>query len=113
SPSSATVTINDDEPPSIVLSRLIFYNHSSWDGTNSAATTNDDSAIATNKVALRRGQVATFTNYTSFNKGINGIMIDLALVGTPTTNDFTFKVGNDNNPDSWATATAPTNISVR
>jgi hypothetical protein len=40
-------------------------------------------------------------------------MIDLALPGTPTTNDFTFKVGNDNNPDSWATATAPTNISVR
>jgi hypothetical protein len=99
--------------PSTVVSRLIFYNHSSWDGTNSAANTNDDFAIAADKVALRRGQVATFTNYTSFNKGINGVMIDLALSGIPTVGDFTFKVGNDNMPDSWATAPAPTNITVR
>jgi hypothetical protein len=101
-------------PFSTVVGRKVFYNQSAWDGNNAAANTNDDLAIATNKVALRRGQVATFANYTSYSKGINGIMVDLALLGTPTAADFTFKVGNDNTPDSWpVVATPPTSITVR
>jgi hypothetical protein len=37
----------------------------------------------------------------------------LALTGRPTASDFTFKVGNDNNPTSWATAPSPTSVTLR
>jgi hypothetical protein len=42
--------------------------------------TNDVAAIATDKDALLPGQRATFDNYTSYSKGINGLMIDLSGV---------------------------------
>ncbi|MCK4277083.1 MAG: PKD domain-containing protein, partial [Phycisphaerae bacterium] len=55
-----------------------------------------------------------FTNYTSYWRGINGIMVDIAaLPGVPTAADFTFKVGNDNNPAGWSAAPAPSSITIR
>ncbi len=97
-----------------ILGRRIFYNQSKFDGNNAAANASDDGAIAPNKVALRPGQTATFTNYTSYSKGINGIMIDIGgLPGTPTSSDFEFKIGNNNTPGGWAVAPAPTTITVR
>ena len=63
----------------------------------------DDNAIATDKSALLPGNVATFANYTSFARGLDGIMIDIAnLPSTPTVNDFAFKTGNDQNPAGWS-----------
>jgi hypothetical protein len=60
------------------------------------------------------GGVATFANYTSYSRGLNGIMVDIAnLPGTPTTNDFVFNTGNDNNPAGWSNAPAPASITVR
>jgi hypothetical protein len=92
----------------------IFYNNSAWDNNDPTANANDDNAIATDKVPLRPGGVATFANYTSYSRGINGVMTDLlSLPGTPTVNDFTFKVGNDNNPSGWSAAPKPTTIAVR
>jgi YD repeat-containing protein len=96
----------------MVLGRYIFYNNSAFDGNNPAA--NDDGAIAPDKIALLPGQIATFANYTSYSKGINGIMVDISgLGGTPTAEDFGFKVGNVNNLASWVTAPTPSSITVR
>ena len=76
-----------------VVGRQIFYNQSSFDGNNVLATTADDGAIATDKTALLPGGSAGFANYTSYSKGINGVMIDVSnLAGTPTVNDFIFRV---------------------
>ena len=96
------------------LARKVFYNNSAFDGNDATAGADDDAAVATDKSALLPGQTATFANYTSYSRGINGIMVDIAnLPGTPTAADFTFKVGNDNNPSGWAAAPAPTGITVR
>ncbi len=86
--------------PAVVLGRQVVYNNSAW----------DDPAIATDKVALLPGEVATFDNYTSYARGINGIVVDIAgLPGAITVDDFEFAVGNDNDPASWlAVATVPT-----
>jgi len=96
-----------------VVGRRVFYNNSAWDG-DVGASVNDDAAIAPAKTALLPGGVATFANYTSYSKGLNGIMVDIAnLAGTPTVSDFTFKVGNDNTPAGWVTAPAPASLTSR
>lgn len=98
-----------------VVGRQVFYNNSSFDGNNTAISAADDQAIATDKSALLPGGTASFANYTSYSRGINGLMIDIA--GLPsdalTASDFQFRVGNINTPGSWATAPAPANIVVR
>ncbi|HUU21089.1 MAG TPA: DUF362 domain-containing protein [Phycisphaerae bacterium] len=100
--------------PGPVMGRYVFYNHSRFDGANPAADANDDGAIAPDKMALRPGGTASLLNYTSYSRGINGIMVDIAgLPGTPTASDFEFKVGNDNTPAGWAAAPAPSSVTVR
>ena len=101
-------------PAATVVSRLIFYNNSAWDGPDAAANVQDDAAIATDKEALLPGGIATFKNYTSYSRGINGIIVDIAgLGGTPAVDDFTYKAGNDDNPATWASAPPPSSITVR
>ena len=74
----------------------------------------DDAAIAVDKSALLPGQTATFENYTSYSKGINGIMVDVKnLVGTPTLDDFEFRMGDDRTQTDWAPAPDPDMITVR
>jgi hypothetical protein len=100
--------------PASVVGRHVFYNQSFFDGNNAAATTGDDSAIDTSKTALLPGQTASFGNYTGYNRGLNGIMVDLAgSPGTITAADFDFKVGNNNSPGSWTAGPAPTSITLR
>ncbi len=97
-----------------VVGRLVFYNSSAFDGHDPAANTRDDAAIASDKVALLPGQTATFANYTSYSRGINGIMVDVAHPAwTIGAGDFVFKVGNDNNPTAWDDAPPPSSITVR
>jgi hypothetical protein len=97
-----------------VAGRHVFYNRSTWDGNNASANASDDAAIATDKVALLPGGTATFSNYTSYSRGINGVMIDVAgLAGDVTAADFAFKVGNTNTPSSWTAAPAPQSITIR
>lgn len=99
-----------------VVGRWVFYNHSAWDGNNPEANPADDAAIATDKSALLPGLAAGFTNYTSYAKGLNGIMVDISgvpLNGVPTLADFDFRVGNDNAPPGWPDAPAPTTVALR
>jgi hypothetical protein len=92
----------------------LFYNRSAWDGDDAAASAADDGAIATDKTPLLPGQTAAFANYTSYSRGLNGLMIDVVnLTGVPTAGDFVFTVGNDSNPAGWSAAPAPTSITVR
>ena len=93
-----------------VVSRKIFYNNSKFDALS------DDNAIATNKIALLPGTTATFANYTNYDKGINGIIIDIATLTNPTAlsaADFSFKIGNNNDVSAWITAPAPISVTVR
>lgn len=85
-----------------VEGRHVFYNNSSFDGNFSGPNADDDHAIAVDKIALRPGQAATFANYTSYSRGINGVIVDVAdPIRTPAAVDFEFRVGNDENPGSW------------
>ena len=91
-----------------VTGRYVFYNDSAFDGDDAAANANDDNAIAVDKVALLPGETASFANYTSYDKGIYGIMVDVSgLSGTPSASDFQFRVGNDDNPAGWAAGYLP------
>ena len=90
-----------------------FYNNSSLDGNSAGANASDDSAIATDKSALLPGQAAKPANYTSYSRGINGIMVDIdGPPGTPELADFAFKAGIDPNPDNWSAAPVPS-VTVR
>ena len=101
-------------PIPVVRSRHIFYNDSAFDGNDGNANPQDDDAIATDKTALLARETGAFANYTSYEKGINGIMVDIANpAGTPTTADFEFKVGNDNNPAGWSDVSATPTVAVR
>ncbi|REK18073.1 MAG: hypothetical protein DWQ37_04915, partial [Planctomycetota bacterium] len=102
-----------------VLGRQIFYNGSKFDGFSTAINASDDAAIATDKSAYLPGSgPSTFSNITSYTRGINGVMVDIVNpAGTLTVADFTFKmstqVGANNTPSTWAAAPAPTAFSVR
>jgi hypothetical protein len=97
-----------------VVDRHVFYNNSIFDGNNPAADAQDDAAIAEDKQALLPGQTATFANYTSYSRGINGLMIDVAdLGGTPSAEDFNFKVGNGDDPSTWPVGPTAASITVR
>ena len=99
--------------PERVTGRHVFYNNCSYDGNNPAAGAEDDGAIATDKTALGPGETANFANYSSYWRGINGIMVDIAdMSGVPTAADFEFKVGNDSNPAGWVAAPLPSSITV-
>ena len=92
----------------------IFYNNSAWDGFDPVAGPADDAAIAPDKSALLFCRTATFANYTSYSRGINGLMIDIAAVAVdPTANDFTFKVGDGEELAAWLAAPAPTQVAIR
>ncbi len=97
-----------------IAGRFIFYNNSAWDTNNPAAEPGDDAAIAVDKFPLTAG-TAQFANYTSYSRGINGIMVDLLNLppGTPTAADFSFNIGNNNTTASWAAGPAPDTIAVR
>jgi uncharacterized delta-60 repeat protein len=85
-----------------IVGRHLFYNNSLFDANNSTANRYDDFAIATDKQPLVPGQRASFKNYSSFSKGLNGIMVD--FVGKPptlTSTDVEFYRGNDGPIGLW------------
>jgi glucose/arabinose dehydrogenase len=104
----------------VVDGEHVFYNNSAFDGEQAAIDEADDSAIATDKVAYLAGDgTAEADNVTSYSKGINGIMVDLAGNHGPlTVNDFTFRMSAqnlaaNNAPGTWAAAPAPVGFDVR
>jgi hypothetical protein len=108
-----------------VVARHVFYNNSKWDGHagftkgDPAANEFDDGAIATDKTALLPGQTGTFTNYTSYPRGINGIMVDIQGLADPIAvadgdlSEFDFRYGNDDTPGDWLPAPGPLEVAVR
>lgn len=97
-----------------VVARHLFYNQSFWDGNDPAANAADDGAIAPDKTALLPGGRATFANYSSYSRGLNGLMVDIAgLPGVPTADDFSFSKGNDATPEDWESAPLPLMVAVR
>jgi hypothetical protein len=100
--------------PATVVGRHVFYNQSKFDGDQQQVGPADDAAIATDKVALLPGQTSSFANYTSYNQGISGIMVDVDhLLGSVSPNDFTFRVGNSSDVSQWATVLDPPFVFVR
>ena len=98
-----------------VIGAHLFYNNSFFDGNNPAANIADDNAIATDKEPLLPGGRATFSNYSSYFRGINGIILDVSEVPTTSlsASDFLLKVGNDNTVAGWQTAPEPVSITIR
>jgi len=102
-------------PVSDVVGRYVFYNDSIWDG-NAAANADDDLAIAADKQALLPGQQAEFEHYTSYDKGLNGLLIDIDdlpgdAVLTPA--DFQFHAGNGGDLAAWPLAPQPDSVTLR
>ncbi|NQU23007.1 MAG: lamin tail domain-containing protein, partial [Candidatus Nealsonbacteria bacterium] len=104
-----------------VAGRFVFYNNSPYSDPAAGGT---DNAIAPDKAALlpgtasfaAGGTVASFANYTSFDRGINGLIIDLGSLPegvTPSAANFEFRVGTDDQPDEWSPAPLPTDFTVR
>ena len=121
-PNIASLDILDNDSASSVVSRGVFYNNSSFDANGAAIDTSgptydDFAAIALDKSALLPGGLASFVNYTSYSKGINGIIVDIAsLASTPTLatigNFFQFRVGNNGTPSTWAPAPGATSVTA-
>ncbi|MBN1764003.1 MAG: DUF362 domain-containing protein [Sedimentisphaerales bacterium] len=103
-------------PQCDVVGRYIFYNNSYFDGNDPNFNADDDNAIGIDKQALLPGQIAHFANYTSYCRGINGIIVDMANLadrGNLGDGDFEFRVGNNDDPNSWSMAPYPQHIIVR
>ena len=98
-----------------VVGRYLFYDQSKFEGNTAGISASDDAAIATDKTALLSGAgTATIANLSSYSRGINGLMVDIAgAPGSMTVGDFTFKVGANNAPTSWTLAPAPSAFTVR
>jgi hypothetical protein len=98
-----------------VLGRMLFYDGSKFDGRTAGINAQDDLAIATDKRPyLPGGGPATFSNVSSYSGGLNGVMIDVLGLGNSfTLDDFQFRMGNSNDPDSWLPAPLPIAITVR
>ncbi|NQU22401.1 MAG: hypothetical protein HQ567_14070 [Candidatus Nealsonbacteria bacterium] len=102
--------------PAEVRGRHVFYNGSFHDGGDSGPTAEDDRAIASDKTPLLPGHPAMAANYTSYSRGINGVMVDLARLPdgvVPGEGDFSFRVGNDSDPGGWAPAPPPQSVTFR
>lgn len=101
--------------PASIVQRAAFYNNSKFDSYQPRPGGHADSgAIAIDKSPLLvdAGQ-ATFNNITSYDKGINGIGVDLqGYHGSITADDFTLRVGNNNSPADWDAAPAPLSVTV-
>ncbi|MEM6315889.1 MAG: hypothetical protein AAF743_17500, partial [Planctomycetota bacterium] len=99
-----------------VVDRHLFYDASAFDGFEAGPGVADDLAIATDKRALLPGETATFENWSSYARGINGVMVDITGLADPTAltaDDFVLRVGNDNAPGTWQPAPTPTSVTVR
>jgi len=111
-----TVTITIENRPAQMVDRHVFYNNSAYDLHDAAANPLDDAAIAGDKSALMPGEIASADNYTSYHRGINGVMVDVANLPdgmTPDADDFEFLVGNGEDLIAWQPAPAPSSVTFR
>ncbi|HZN69903.1 MAG TPA: PA14 domain-containing protein [Tepidisphaeraceae bacterium] len=112
SPDGTSLTV--DLPVPAVVGRHVFYNNSAFDGRDAGANAPDDAAVATDKQSLLPGATPTFDNITSYSKGINGIMIDVAgLTRDPLPSDFVFETAAGTDATAWSLAPAPSSVTRR
>jgi hypothetical protein len=100
--------------PLRVTGRQVFYNNSAFDRRNPAVNAADLAAVAPDKRALLPGEFWTLANVTTYTKGINGILIELAGA-TPaalTADDFVLTLGAFDRPSMWEEV-APPSLSRR
>ncbi len=123
-PFSATFLVwNGGDPPSPpvesliapgnapeIVGRYLFYANSKF-----AAQATNDAAIAPDKTPYFAGDgVASPASATSYSLGINGMMVDLSGThGIISSDDFAFKIGDTNDPGTWAAAPQPSQVLVR
>lgn len=95
-----------------IVDRFLFYNASAFDDSNPAINTADGYARATDKAAYLPGSgLATFASVSSYSQGINGIMLYISTGhGQISLDDFMFRVGTNNSPDTWVNAPAASAI---
>jgi tartrate-resistant acid phosphatase type 5 len=96
--------------PRMFLGARVFYDDSAFDSAGG-----DNAAIAPDKRPLLAGQRATFANYTSYDKGLNGLVLEFDGAAAPdrlTAGDFGFRVGNTDDTSGWLPAPGPASISV-
>ena len=99
--------------PVVVISELV--DRSLFYRDSDSHESGDFDAIAVDKYALLAGQQATFANYSSYSKGINGVTVDLSAIPDPdgiVYDDFVFRVGNSSDLTTWTTAPAPQSVAV-
>ncbi|MBT3200130.1 MAG: LEPR-XLL domain-containing protein [Phycisphaerales bacterium] len=119
---STQITITDENvkldatPQDVeIAGRHIFYNNSAWDGNNPAANSNDDAAIAPDKIVLLPEGTVSPANYSSYSRGVNGIMIDidgLDAAYTPLISDFDIRINESPGTNAWANLPAAS-VNVR
>ena len=126
---TATVNISTGGPvPSIVAGTYLFYDHSAYNNNTvgiSPIASRDNTAIDPLKTPYLGGTSAASANLSGFTGGINGVMFDLtpsasAAHGSITASDLTLRVSGStfnsaiwNTPSAWASAPAPSSLSVR
>ena len=102
--------------PQGVVGRHLFYNNSVFDDHTALPNADDDDAVATDKSPLLPAGTATFDSVSSYAKGINGVMVDIADLpagAALTAADFSFRVGTSPATSSWTNAPAPASVTVR
>lgn len=97
-----------------VAGRHLFYNGSAHDGGDPAADARDDAAVAPDKTALLPGELAGVDHVSSYTRGINGLMVDVAGLppgAMPAAGDFVLEVGDG--ASVWRTLAAAPAVSLR
>lgn len=107
---------NTAPPAATVVGRRVFYNRSAFDGLGGLPNASDDLAVATDKSALLPGRLPDFSNITSYDRGINGVMVDVA--GLPdgvvlAAGDFTFRAGTGADRATWSAGPTPAAVYTR
>jgi hypothetical protein len=95
----------------VVVGRHVFYNNSAAD-----RRAGDDAAVATDKQALLPGAAWSFSNVSSYTRGLNGVMVDVSGLPPsfdPAAEDFALRVGAGGDPSAWGAAPAPLSFSRR
>ena len=110
----ATLTVTPAVP--VVVARHVFYNNSVYDGFDPGLNSDDDGAVPTDKQALMPGQRTTFSNLTSYFRGINGLMVDIANLpagGVVAANNFRFDLSRGDGAWSPLDLAEPPPVTVR
>lgn len=106
--------------PTSINNRQVFYNNASGFGTsgpNNAPNVNPLNAIDTTKSVLLPGETATASHYTNYDRGINGLVIDIVNltskeVASLDLSNLQFDIWNNFTSDNATPNFVPLNVSA-